>query len=163
MRWTFLGIGLGIRVGMICGTGTGLLAGIGGVLFTRATPEMLHLALNLFWLLIPVLPLVHLRTLLRLDTGLAESARPGLALERSRLLTAAAWLPAVVIAVVTFMIPVVMIPVVLNRGVTLETSGTWYDQVYSALLQGRVAWVAFLTLISYVLVAIVLNNLNRGR
>lgn len=73
-------------------------------------------------------------------------------------LTAVAWLSAFLTSIIAFMMPVVMAPLLMGRGVTIENSADWYNQVYTPLLGWRVVPVAIGTVIGFAVVAAVLGT-----
>ena len=145
--WLGIGVRLGLRVGILGGVIAGLVAGLGGILFIGTLPDLLVFATDVFWILVLLLPVVYWLTLLAL-MATSDATRTGIRTHSYRL-TAISWLPAYLACVVAFMIPVVIVPVVFNRGVTLNTAAHWYDQVFTQLSGGPVLWVGLATLIGF--------------
>lgn len=126
-----------MSVSSTSGVLVGLIAGVGGSLFTDSRAALAEFAANTFLLLLVALPVVFYIRLLR------EAALRALGYR----LAVAAWLPIMFLAFVSFMIPVVMTPIVFGRGVTLDNSADWYREVYHQILGWRLLLVAALTLV----------------
>jgi len=143
--WLWLGVRLGLRVGLISGLIVGLIAAVMGSLFTDSLTDLSAFSVNCFWLICIGLPLVYYLTFFSTPAliALRDEVHDNL-----YVITAGAWLPAFLISIVVFMMPVVMMPLILGWGVTVKNSGNWYDQVYT-LLEGRFGVVAIITLIEY--------------
>ena len=133
----------------------GLIAGLGGSVFTSTLPDLATFAVGVFWLLLVGLPLVYLRNLTVVG-AVADSAE----YVHTQIIpiTVIAWLPAYLSAVVAFMIPVVIVPFVFNKGVSFNTSASWYDQVYTRLLNGPAVLVGIATMIGFAAVAYLLRQ-----
>ena len=156
-HWLSLGIRLGVTAGVVSGIIVGLIAGIGGSVTTRILPDLAAFAIQAFLGLVLVLPLVYCLTFYGLQQDVLPHDRVRTDLYA---VTAIAWLPAFLLSVITFMIPVVIIPLVLGRGVTLENSADWYAQIYTPLRDSRVLVVAIGTLIGFALAAGLLRTTN---
>lgn len=126
-----------MSVSSTSGVLVGLIAGVGGSFFTQTRPALADFAANAFLLLGVLLPAVFYLRLVG-DSLVRERGYGGAAL---------VWLPALFLAVVFFTIPVVMIPLILGRGVTLANSAEWYGAVYDLILGWRLLVVAVLALV----------------
>ncbi|MDZ4767280.1 MAG: hypothetical protein SGI73_22285 [Chloroflexota bacterium] len=142
-RWVWFVLRAGARVGIIAGTIVGLIAGFGGSLLTSSLADNATLAATIFLLLMILLPVVFYVSLL----GNPSPAK------QVQVRAAIAWLPAILLGVVVFMMPIVIVPLVLNKGVTFENSSDWYAQVYDTLGIGRVLLVAVVSAVGFVLAA----------
>jgi len=151
--WLWLGVRLGLRVGLISGLIVGLIAAVMGSLFTDSLTDLSAFSVNCFWLICIGLPLVYYLTFFSTPALIANRDEVH---HNLYIISAGAWLPAFLIGVVTFMMPVVMMPVILGWGVTVENSAGWYDQVYT-LLEGRVVMVAIADGIGYAVAAYLLR------
>jgi hypothetical protein len=151
--WLWLGIRLGVKAGILSGLIAGLIAGLGGSLLTGSLPDLAAFAVSAFWLVLVILPLVY-----TLQARVGQS--DGLYDHRT-LVTAVAWPSAFVMSLVCFMMPVVMSPLLLGRGVTLENSADWYNQVYSPLLGGPAFLVGIATLIAFAVIARLIRPTNK--
>jgi len=151
-RWIWFSVRLGISAGITSGVIIGVVAGIGGSVFTSTLSDLATFAISAFWLLLLALPLIYGRNV-AVIAG-TDSAKGQLGAQITTI-TLIAWLPAYLSAVVAFMIPVVMVPVVLNKGVTFDNAAHWYDQVYTPILNGPVLWVGAATIIGFAAVAYV--------
>lgn len=149
-RWFWFSVRLGLSTGITSGAIAGLVAGLGGSVVTNTLPELATFAAGVFWLLLPGLPLVYGRNLALL--GAMVNAREQVQ-TRIAPITVIAWLPAYLSCVVAYMIPVVVVPIVLNKGVSFDTSAGWYDRVYTALLNGPVALCGIATLAGFAAVS----------
>jgi hypothetical protein len=145
IRWLWLGIRLGVSAGILSGLIVGLIAGLGGSLLTGSLPDVAAFAVSAFWLVLVILPLVYY-----LQTRVGQSDA---LYDHRYLVTAAAWPPAFLMSLVSFMMPVIMSPLILGRGVTFENSANWYNQVYTPLLGGPALLVGIITLIAFAVVA----------
>jgi hypothetical protein len=133
----------GVRVGVAAGSIAGMIAGFWGSLFTGSPADSAALAANIFLLMAIMLPALFF-------VYNAATLPPAHELQMR---AAIAWLPALLLSIAVFMIPVVMIPLVLNRGVTFENSSNWYAQVFDALGLGRVLLVAVVSAVGFIAVA----------
>src|SRR5919206_2161456 len=134
--WVWFSVRLGVKAGIISGVIVGLIAGLGGWAFTSTLPDLTTYAVGGFWLVLLGLPLVYG---LNLALLVATAGARGPVWAWIVPMTALAWLPAYGSCFVSFMIPVLVVPIVANRGVNFDTSAQWYDQVETALLNGPVA------------------------
>jgi hypothetical protein len=150
LRWVWFSVRLGLSTGITGGAIVGLIAGLGGSVFTSTLPDLANFAVGAFWLVLPGLPLVYRRNLAVLEAMVNAGE---LFRARTSPMTMIAWLLAYVSCVVAFMIPVVIVPIVLNKGVSVDTSARWYDQVYTALLAGPVVLAGIATLFGFAAVA----------
>ncbi len=132
----------GARIGIISGALVGLIAGFAGSLLTSSLSDNVALAANVFLLLAISLPLVFYVSLV--NNPITDN--------QTQVRAAVTWLPAVLLSVVVFMMPVVMIPFVLNKGVTFENSSNWYAQVFDGLGLVRVLLVAVISALGFALV-----------
>jgi hypothetical protein len=154
-----VGIRLGFSAGLVCGLVIGLVGGLGGSIFTSTLPDLATFAIGTFWLLLLALPLLYARNLSLFET-IVNATNPADPARRGWIgvVTAIAWLPAYLASVVAFMIPVVMAPFVLNKGVTFDNAAHWYDQVYTPLLNGPVIWVGIATIFGFAAVAYLMSH-----
>jgi len=153
LAWLWLGVRLGVRVGIISGLVVGLIAAVGGSLFTNSLADLAVFSINGFWLICVISPVAYYLTFFSTPALIANRDEVH---HNLYIISAGAWLPAFLIGVVTFMMPVVMMPVILGWGVTVENSAGWYDQVYT-LLEGRVVMVAIADGIGYAVAAYLLR------
>ncbi len=159
LRTVWFSIRLGLNAGISSGAIIGLIAGLGGSAFTKTLSDLASFAAGAFWLLLLALPLVYARNLSMVAT-MADATE----YVRARIIpiTMIAWLVAYLSSVVAFMIPVVIVPLVFNKGVNLNTSVSWYDQVYSRLLAGPAVLVAIGTAIGFTAVVYLLRQRTRA-
>src|SRR5215208_4768429 len=112
MRWLWAALRSGARVGILAGAIVGLIAGLGGSLFTGSLLALAGLVPTVFLLLALLLPLMFYVSLL--NTPIPA--------QQTQVLAAIEWLPAFLLSVVAFMMPVVMAPLLLGKGITFENS-----------------------------------------
>jgi len=143
VRWLWTALRSGARVGVLTGAIVGLIAGVGGSLFTGSLLALATLAATVFLFLAVLLPLMFYVSLLNNPT-------PN---QQSQALAAVAWLPAYLLSVVCFMMPVVMAPFILGKGVTFDNSAVWYSQVFDALGIGRLVLVAIVSALGFIVAA----------
>src|SRR5262249_44026730 len=119
--WLFawIGIRLGAAAGIRSGAIVGLIAGLGGSLLTSFLPDMASFAANAFLLLAAPLPIAFY--LFFFNSSPAGPEHESLYHQRFTI-ALAAWLPAFFLGVVTFMVPVVVVPAVLGKGVSFSNS-----------------------------------------
>ena len=141
--WLWIALRQGARVGVLAGAIVGLIAGVGGSLFTGSLLSLASLAATVFLLLIVFLPLMFYVSLLNNPT-------PN---QQSQALAAVAWLPAFLLSVVAFMMPVVMAPFIFGKGVTFDNSAAWYSLVFDALGIWRLVLVAIVSALGFVVAA----------
>jgi len=146
LAWLGLGVRLGVRVGIVGGLIAGLIVAVAGSLLTSSLIDLAAFSVNGFMLIPVVVPLMYYRSFFSTPVLVAQYERVS---QHLTLITIGAALPAFFIGVVTFMMPVVMMPVLLGRGVTVENSGAWYDQLYTPLLEGWGVVVALATVLGY--------------
>src|ERR1700709_269446 len=108
MRWLWVALRRGASVGILAGAIVGLIAGVGGSLFTGSLLALAGLGATVFLLFAVLLPLVFYVSLVNSPASA----------QQAQVLAAISWLPAYVFGVVAFMMPVVMAPFVLGKGVT---------------------------------------------
>ena len=138
-------------VGVTAGLIVGLIAAWAGVLLAPTLPERANFAVSVFWLLLLILPLLYAWRGTVLIPALQVTA-PG---RIWRLLLAlVGWLISYAAAVVTFMIPVVVVPIILKQGVSFDTATDWYNTIYARLLGGPVGWIGLATLLGVLIVTL---------
>ena len=108
--WLVAALRSGAQAGINAGAVVGLVAGLGGSLLTSSLPALAAMAGNIFLFLLGLLPLVFYLSLL---------SNPILA-SQAQVRALIAWLPAFLLSVVVFMMPVVLVPLVFGKGVTFE-------------------------------------------
>ena len=143
LGWLWAALRSGARVGVPAGAIVGLIAGVGGSLFTGSLLSLASLAATVFLLLALLLPLMFYVSLVN-NSATAQQAQA---------LAAVAWLPAYLLGVVAFMMPVVMAPFIFGKGVTFDNSAEWYSQVFDALGIGRLVLVAIVSALGFVVAA----------
>jgi hypothetical protein len=148
--WLWLGVRLGIPVGIVSGFGVGLITAVGGGLFTSTLPDLALVSVNGFWGIAVASPVLFYLSFFSIAALMNQRDAVH---DHLHLITLGAVLPACLIGLVTFMMPVVMMPILLGRGVTFEGVTDWYNQVYTPLVGGRGLAVGACTLLGYGLAA----------
>lgn len=143
LRWFWNAARQGARVGVLAGAIVGLIAGLGGSLSENSLPALAALVADVFLLLIVMLPLMFYVSLNNADSP-----------QQVQTLAAVAWLPAFLLSVIAFMMPVVMAPLLLGKGVTFENSADWYGQVFDQLVNWRIVLVAVVSALGFAAAAI---------
>lgn len=154
ISWIWLGVRMGARAGLASGIGIGIPVVVVGILLTTTVPELALFISRAFLLLGLVLPLVYYFSSFLYAEILSQPAQ---ARRMLFALSGLAWLPAFIFALVGYMMPVTIMPITLGAGVTFETSGAWYAEVFNPLLQVPAPVVAMVSFFGFLLAAAVLR------
>jgi hypothetical protein len=136
----------GAAVGAAAGLFVGVVVGIFAALTTTTRIDLVMSIANGFWLLAVILPLFfYLNATINPDTSIDR------VIVQSHLSWVAllAWLTASMTAVIFFMMPITMTPIIFNKGVSFETVNDWYRQVFDAVLGVRFLGMATLALVGF--------------
>lgn len=141
----------GGRVGLVAGLVTGLITVLIGSVVTQTLPDLAAFVSKGFVLGGGVVPVVYgaFLILLRIET--------------TRLGVVIAWLVAIPSYLVGVMMPTIMTPITLNKGVSAATANVWASEVLTLLIGVRLSIVAGVALIGMFGVAwVIRRSAKRG-